>query len=69
VIDDIANPPNVPSIMLRGHTLRCRRDRTLEGDDTVPRANLDAGCMHGGISVEHQAHGIADGIVAVFFGG
>ena len=25
--------------------------------------------MDGGISVEHQAHGIADGIVAVFLGG
>ena len=69
MIDGIANAPNVPSIMFHGRTLRCRRDRAVEGDDTVPRADLDGGCMDGGISIENQAHGIADGIVAVFLGG
>ena len=61
--------PQRTSIMFHGRTLRCCRDRAVEGDDTVPRADLDGGCMDGGISVEHQAHGIADGIVAVFLGG
>ena len=65
----MAHAPDAPRTMLHGRMLRCRRDRALEGDDTVPRADLDGGCMDGGISIENQAHGIADGIVAIFLGG
>jgi len=65
----VAHAPDAPRTMLHGRMLRCRRDRALEGDDTVPRADLDGGCMDGGISIENQAHGIADGIVAIFLGG